>query len=471
MVNYSLSGSDASNYTAPDDYAVTTGAITPVPLSISLTAQDKAYDGNTQAAVMASITQGVINGDDVTALASNGQFDNASVGHGKTVTAAITLTGTDAANYSSSPTATATASVVDDTYPVVSFTATETNGYMHSSSTIEVSFTEPVNMVTATLKEGLVLREENASGAEVDFTATGFSAMSVSQFSFTGNFECGKSYYLAVKAGAFTDISGNRVALTEKTLRTDALPEHPVIAGAAASVCVGSTISLKNYNDKISYQWLFNGQPVTGQTADKYQISAEGSGNYSVLAVDLSTGCQNISDPVSVNVYPVVIPVVYEKNDKNIVSLLIVDNSANTFTAYAWMLADGSPLPSGMVNNRQFLTLTAPDMNKQYVVQTTDKNGCIARSDLASITATAASSLVYPTINNGAFKIDVSSAEAGKVNIRIMSPTGVLVKQYLFYKEQGQATFDIHPGDMVAGKYLVEISTGSFRDVKNIVVE
>ncbi|MFN8454654.1 MAG: YDG domain-containing protein [Anaerolineae bacterium] len=92
----------------------TTGVITAQGLTVSgVTADNKVYDGNTTATVNFSgaTLVGVVGSDDVTLDTSGatGTFSDKNVGSGKTVTVSgLTLTGTDAGNYSlAQPTATA----------------------------------------------------------------------------------------------------------------------------------------------------------------------------------------------------------------------------------------------------------------------------------------------------------------------------------------------------------------------------
>ncbi len=78
--------------------AITMFQITPFALTASGTADSKVYDATT-AATVTVILNGVFIGDTVTGSAS-GAFGNKNVGNGKTVTiGTVSLTGTDAANY------------------------------------------------------------------------------------------------------------------------------------------------------------------------------------------------------------------------------------------------------------------------------------------------------------------------------------------------------------------------------------
>ncbi len=109
--NITLGGADAGNYTvAPAATAL--ADITAAPLTATFTADDKVYDGNTDAVVHTCVLTGIVGSDDVTCTAASpGTFDNENVGIDETVTANITLGGADAGNYTVAPTATALADI------------------------------------------------------------------------------------------------------------------------------------------------------------------------------------------------------------------------------------------------------------------------------------------------------------------------------------------------------------------------
>jgi hypothetical protein len=96
-----------TGYTAPSgNYSVTqptglTGNITALALTVTgATVTSKAYDGTAVAAITGSTLVGVISPDVVTIATSQGTFADVNVGTGIAVTAALTLGGTDAGNYS-----------------------------------------------------------------------------------------------------------------------------------------------------------------------------------------------------------------------------------------------------------------------------------------------------------------------------------------------------------------------------------
>jgi FtsP/CotA-like multicopper oxidase with cupredoxin domain len=109
-----LSGSAAGNYALSSTTATTPANITPVTVTASVTANNKAYDGTTTATTACTLS-GVLAGDtaNVACSAASATFASANVGNGIVVTASgITLSGSAAGNYVlSSTTATTTANI------------------------------------------------------------------------------------------------------------------------------------------------------------------------------------------------------------------------------------------------------------------------------------------------------------------------------------------------------------------------
>ena len=109
-----LEGTDAGNYMLTFDTAPSSSAdITPKALTVTgAAAQDKTYDGTPGATITVSALNGVISGDDVTLDALVGTFAQSDAGNSLAVTPALTLKGTDAANYSLTQPSGLTASVL-----------------------------------------------------------------------------------------------------------------------------------------------------------------------------------------------------------------------------------------------------------------------------------------------------------------------------------------------------------------------
>ena len=95
----SLTGAEADNYVLSTDAVITQADITAKALTIAATADNKVYDGNTDAVVTLS-SNDLVQGDKLKFGKTSASFADKNVGNGKTVTiSGLTLTGDDAGNY------------------------------------------------------------------------------------------------------------------------------------------------------------------------------------------------------------------------------------------------------------------------------------------------------------------------------------------------------------------------------------
>src|SRR5206468_8632398 len=105
----SISGTDAPNYTF-NATATTTADITPRGLTVSAHGINKVYDGTTAATV--TLSDNRVAGDVFSTSYAAASFADKNVGTGKAVAVSgISISGTDAANYTFNITATTTADV------------------------------------------------------------------------------------------------------------------------------------------------------------------------------------------------------------------------------------------------------------------------------------------------------------------------------------------------------------------------
>ena len=110
VIGISISGSDASNYSLANTTTTTTANITARPLTVSATGENKVYDGTTTATV--TLSDNRIAGDVFTDSYTAATFADKNVGTGKTVSVSgISISGTDAGNYTFNTTATTTADI------------------------------------------------------------------------------------------------------------------------------------------------------------------------------------------------------------------------------------------------------------------------------------------------------------------------------------------------------------------------
>jgi len=99
VTGYALSGANAGGYTVTQPTGLTAN-ITKKDLTVTgATAINKLYNANNTASITTTGLVGVVSGD-VVAVTGGGTFATPNVGSGKAVTAALTLVGADAGNYS-----------------------------------------------------------------------------------------------------------------------------------------------------------------------------------------------------------------------------------------------------------------------------------------------------------------------------------------------------------------------------------
>jgi hypothetical protein len=115
--------------------------IHPKQLIVSITANNKEYNGNDDAVVSVATVDGVVGTEDVDVVASNGNFDNKNVGTGKDVTASLALIGVDKDNYTIELTAATTA---DITAKAVTITITASDKTYDGNADAVVTAVNPI---------------------------------------------------------------------------------------------------------------------------------------------------------------------------------------------------------------------------------------------------------------------------------------------------------------------------------------
>ena len=156
----SLTGTDAGNYTLTSATASGTASITVKSLTITTTASDKQYDGNTTAAVI--LTDNRISDDELTVNKTGATFNNKNIGTGKAVTVSgISLTGTDAGNYIiTSSTVTGTASITVKSL-TISATASSKEYDGNNIATVTLTDNRISNDVLTLSKTGATFNNKN----------------------------------------------------------------------------------------------------------------------------------------------------------------------------------------------------------------------------------------------------------------------------------------------------------------------
>ena len=160
--NLALMGADARNYYltgvgAGNTVTGTNGAITPAPLTVNFSAADKVYDGNTR--VVATPSDNRFAGD-VLSVNATGNFVDKNVGTAKQVNmTAVALSGTDAANYTVSPTASTTASITR--LSAVTWVGGNTGSWFDPANWADGAVPDLANVANVTIPAGVMVSFDN----------------------------------------------------------------------------------------------------------------------------------------------------------------------------------------------------------------------------------------------------------------------------------------------------------------------
>ena len=375
--------------------------------------------------------------------------------------------------------------VIDNIKPDL-FSPTLTCNLIGLSAVQQLTFNEPILVLPpfdTDLKSAIIFKLHDKNGKDLDrskYTVELSKKKGTSTaLTIKSSLLCDETYYLAIQAGAFKDRAGNLNTLIERTFSTDPSPAVPVVAAAStandkAKLCPGDLLNCTNtaaYSSlPISYQWKLDGNDLSGQTTTSYVMPEGAKGVYSLYVKNTTTGCSSTSATATEDTYSILHPSITAKKEAGIVSLLLVDNTSNSFVGYAWSKADGSAVGSSVVSDRQFLTLPGSLSSGSYKVQVTDKNGCKVMSDVKTVKSTPAT-MLYPTENDGAFKLLYSNEAQGRVILRAINQFGVVASTVVYEKELNAATIDVDMKGLAVGAYTLEIIMGTSRETAKFFVK
>ena len=283
----SISGADAANYTLANTSATATADITAIALTVSATADDKAYDGNTTAVV--NLTSDALAGNDVTAAYTTADFDTKDVANGKTVTVnGISISGADAANYTLANTsATATA---DITAIALTVSATADDKAYDGNTTAVVNLTSDAlagNDVTAAYTTADFDTKDVANGKTVTVNGISISGADAANYTLANTSATATADItaIALTVSATADdkaYDGNTTAVVNLT--SDALAGNDVTAAYTTAdfdtkdVANGKTVTV-------------NGISISGADAANYTLantSATATADITAIALTVS---------------------------------------------------------------------------------------------------------------------------------------------------------------------------------------
>ena len=271
-VVYTLGGADAGKYVAPVNYSVTTGVINAIQLTISTPTltTTKTYDGGTTAAVTAGTLSGVVSGDTVIVSAA-ANYDNATVGTGKTITVVYTLGGADAGNY------------------IAPVNYTVTNGVINAAQVTGIGAITGTVQVNQTLTAGAV----TPSAATVNYqwqwaTTSGGSYTAISGAT-SSTYTISSSYvndYIEVVATGTGNYTGSATSGYVGPVAAASTPLTSVTISGNVQLYQTLTANVSPSGATVTYQWQYstNGTTysnISGATSITYTITTPVvAGNY-----------------------------------------------------------------------------------------------------------------------------------------------------------------------------------------------
>ena len=269
-----LSGADASNYelTSVDK---ATADITAKELTGSFTANDKEYDGNTDATVADRSLPGVVGTDDVSLDVSGAQFDNKNVGTDKDVTASLALSGADASNYVlSSTTASAKADITAKSI-TGSFTAADKVYDGNTDATVtDRSLNGVISGDDVSLTDGTASFDDKNVGTDKDVTLSGATL--------AGN--DASNYNLTSVSDAKADITAKPItgSFTAADKEYDGNANATITGRAVSDEVSGDDVSLSGGTASFDDKNVGTDKPVNGTG---FSLAGADAGNYTLSSV------------------------------------------------------------------------------------------------------------------------------------------------------------------------------------------
>lgn len=165
------------------------------------------------------------------------------------------------------------------------------------------------------------------------------------------------SFYTTQEPGSYyISVSNNSCITTSNTvIVSDLNVTEAIISSSADTLCPGDVASLLSVNNADSYQWLLDGNVISGQNASVLSISEPGA--YQLITIS-SQDCQDTSMIYTIiNAGSSIAPISSQSGtftfcDGDSITLLISD----AYTNYQWNLLN-NPLPGATTNT---LVVTEP---------------------------------------------------------------------------------------------------------------
>ena len=280
VIGITITGSDAGNYFLANTTATTSASITPRVLTVSAGAANKVYDGTTAAIV--ALSDNRVAGDVFTDADTSANFADKNVGNGKAVTVAgITITGTNAGNYTLTSTTATTAANI--TPRALTVSATGVNKVYDGTTAATVALAD--NRVG-----GDNFTDADSSASFTDKNVGNGKAVTVAGITITGT-----------NAGNYTltsNMASTTANITPRTLTVSATGNNKIYDGTTAATVTladnrvaGDSFTDADASATFTDKNVGNGKAVT---AVGISIAGTDAGNYS-LASTTATTAANIT--------------------------------------------------------------------------------------------------------------------------------------------------------------------------------
>lgn len=284
----SLSGASAGNYTV-NATAQATADITARPLSISATGINKTYNGTTGASV--TLSDDRVAGDVLTAIYASALFNDKNVGTGKTVSVSgISISGTDANNYSFNATTSTTADITARSL-TVSATGINKTFDGNTDATVTLGDNRVAGDVLITSYSSASFADHNVgSGKQVSVSGISISGADATNYTFNSTALTTADITaraLTISATGVNKIYDGTMAASV-TLSDDRVAGTDVTAGYTSALFadkhVGSGKSVE-----------VSGISITGPDAGNYSANETASTSADITAKELTIGATGVN--------------------------------------------------------------------------------------------------------------------------------------------------------------------------------
>ncbi|WP_343534471.1 YDG domain-containing protein [Pedobacter sp.] len=420
----SLSGTDAGNYTF-NTMVSTTANVTPFALTISASANNRTYNGNTDAT--ATLSHNGFAGDVLTLNYTAASFDNKNVGNSKPVSiSGISLSGTDAGNYTFSTTASTIAAITPASLNIVAQAKNKTYGDA-----------DPALTYTST---GLI-------GADViGGNLNRNSGENVNTYPITqGTLSAGTNYVVS--------FTGNNLVINKANL---------TVTAANAARCFGQA----NPSFALNYSgFKFNDNEnslITKPQATTTANASSAAGNYAITVSGGSTSNYTLiyaNGTLRVDALPNI--TIVPSREGTIGKGLTLQLTASGGSSYSWANAQG------IISGHNSATLTIrPTVNTTYTVTVTNNNGCSSTASYAvaivdDLSIVKATNLLSPNGDgvNDVWKVDNIDMYP-QAMVRIFDKAGRIVYTRKGYDNSWDGTYN---GQQLAENtyyYIIDLEAG-----------